>query len=530
MLARKIHHSLYLFSTALLCIGLPVSYFLLSLGIILLAMNWLAEGDFSHKLQLLRKRKSIGIFLTLYLVHVTGLLYTSNFNYAWHDLRIKLPLIALPLIYGTSPALTRNEFKVIVNLLLATVLVATLISTYILLGFSNIELVDPRNASPFISHIRFSLILVVCLGILFYWLAIDQEMSSPLEKKLYPILALWFICYLFFLKAFTGIVVLLVVIPFSLFWWAAEHRNRKSLILLGLLSLLILSGIVLYGNYAIKRFNARNDTEVKPYEMQTSSGRPYSHIEDAEVYENGHRVWIYVCYPELEQEWNTRSTIPYGQSDEKGQDIRTTLIRYLASIGVRKDSAGVAQLSNEDIALIENGVPNCIYKHKFSIYPRLYELLWELNWYRSTGNPNELSVIQRLEYVKTGWRIFKAHPLLGIGTGDIDDAFKHQYRIDASLLLRHLQHRTHNQLLTFLSTFGLIGFTLIMLALILPPYFEKRYSYYLFSMFLLIGLLSMLNEDTLETHVGASFFAFFYTLFLYAAPPSSKSGHAPTNG
>ena len=36
----------------------------------------------------------------------------------------------------------------------------------------------------FISHIRFSLILVVCLGILFYWLAIDQEMSSPLEKKL----------------------------------------------------------------------------------------------------------------------------------------------------------------------------------------------------------------------------------------------------------------------------------------------------------------------------------------------------------
>jgi len=33
-------------------------------------------------------------------------------------------------------------------------------------------------------------------------------------------------------------------------------------------------------------------------------------------------------------------------------------------------------------------------------------------------------------------------------------------------------------------------------------------------MFFIIGFLSMMNEDTLETHIGNSFFSFFYALFL----------------
>jgi hypothetical protein len=35
-------------------------------------------------------------------------------------------------------------------------------------------------------------------------------------------------------------------------------------------------------------------------------------------------------------------------------------------------------------------------------------------------------------------------------------------------------------------------------------------------MFLLVTLLSMLNEDTLETQAGVAFFCIFYCLFVFA--------------
>jgi hypothetical protein len=35
-------------------------------------------------------------------------------------------------------------------------------------------------------------------------------------------------------------------------------------------------------------------------------------------------------------------------------------------------------------------------------------------------------------------------------------------------------------------------------------------------MFFFIAFLSMLNEDTLETHAGVTFFSYFYSLFLFA--------------
>jgi hypothetical protein len=52
-----------------------------------------------------------------------------------------------------------------------------------------------------------------------------------------------------------------------------------------------------------------------------------------------------------------------------------------------------------------------------------------------------------------------------------------------------------------------------------PVFLEGKRGDYFFWMFLMVGSFSMLNEDTLETHTGVSFFAFFYALFLLATEP-----------
>jgi uncharacterized membrane protein len=73
----------------------------------------------------------------------------------------------------------------------------------------------------------------------------------------------------------------------------------------------------------------------------------------------------------------------------------------------------------------------------------------------------------------------------------------------------------HNQFVSFFMAFGLLGFILIVFAFIYPVFYEKMYKNYLFCVFSIIAILSMLNEDTIETHIGISFVVLFYSLFIF---------------
>ena len=167
---------------------------------------------------------------------------------------------------------------------------------------------------------------------------------------------------------------------------------------------------------------------------------------------------IYICEVELRNEWNKRSTYYYDGKDKKGQNISQTLIRYLTSKGLRKDSIGVSKLTKEDIGLIEDGYSNYIFKRKLGIYPRIYQILWEIDTYKKQGNPSGHSITQRLEFQKNAIQIIKKNFWLGVGTGDVQQAFNIQYNISNSPLAQRWRLKAHNQLITFFLTFGVFGF------------------------------------------------------------------------
>lgn len=533
MLHQKTHQYILLVGTALLVIGLPVSHFLLSLSIILLSINWVAEIVISlirkderyscEKLSILKTRKSLWLFLSIYFLHLIWFFNTDDFSYAFHDIRIKLPLLALPLIYGTSPPFEKRHFKLILQLFLATVLISSFISTYIILGLSKIDLIDPRYASLFISHIRFSLIIVLLIYTLFYLVFFHKLEVHPWERIVYFICIIWFICFLILLQSFTGIVIFLILLPVAIIWWSYNENKSKFKIVTYLSTAVIIIFILIYALYSYSRYNKKYEDALAKLETHTVNGNPYLNRQDTHEYENGKRIWIYLSDQELRQEWNKRSSLKYDSLDRKGQSLRITLIRYLTSLGYRKDSVGISQLTSEDIGMIEKGNTNYLYKNKFALYPRIYVLLWEIEQYKKTGDPSGQSLGQRIEYLKTGIHILKRHFWLGTGTGDADNEFRIQYKLDDSKLKPIWRHRTHNQFITLFLTFGVFGFLWFLFALFLPPFLEKKYCNFLFTMFFLIGILSMLNEDTLETHVGVSFFAFFYSFLLFSMPDKGSS-------
>jgi len=104
---------------------------------------------------------------------------------------------------------------------------------------------------------------------------------------------------------------------------------------------------------------------------------------------------------------------------------------------------------------------------------------------------------------------------IGTGTGDIDDEYKSLYIERHSQLDSQYRHRAHNQFLTFFVSFGVIGGVLCFIAIFYPVILEFKFKNYLFGVFFLIMILSMLTDDTLETTTGVVFISYFYSLFLW---------------
>ncbi len=523
MFGKEVHSRIFFISLACLAASLPLSVFTTSLFQIVLAGNWLIEGRFMEKWKLFRNRKSIWFILSIYIIFLLGLLYSHDFQYAIHDLRIKLPLLLLVVIMGTSSTISKIELKWILLALVAGVFIGSVSSMSVLLGVIDIPFKDMREISLFVSHIRFSLLINVSVFSLAYMI-FDREYSArKWEPAVYSAIMVWFIIFLLILQSITGIMIFLVV-SFVIFW--IYLHKLWSLMLRWTLAVFMLTSLLVgltFLTRSVGRFYKVEYIEPETVEKTTVGGRPYAHNFDSPFIENGHYTWIYICEPELEKEWNRVSDLDYQGKDLNGNDIKYTLIRYMTSKGLKKDSVGVGQLNTEDIRFIEEGKANYLFGRRWSLYAKIYEVLWQIDVYRKGGNSSGHSVTQRIFYIKAALGIIRENPLIGVGTGDVMNAYKEYYNRIDSPLAKEWRLRAHNQFLTFMVTYGIIGFIWIMFSLLYPVYLEGKSNDYFMLMFMMVGLLSMLNEDTLETHTGISFFAFFYSLFLFATVYDKKN-------
>jgi len=510
-------HRNYYYIIGFLAASLPVSVFTTSLAQILLVLNWLIQGHFSEKLKTLKERKAPLIITLLFAIHIAGLLYTSDFQYAFHDLKIKLPILVLPIIIGSSASFSKKQIRNLLLLFVSSVLVSSLVSTSFFFGLFDQNYIDFREISPFISHIRLSLmanLAIFCL--LFYGFGGDKQIIRNTSLRILLLMAaIWLFGFLFILKSITGLLIFLILFLFVGWRHSAGINDIAPRFIARVLLLTIPLLIASWLSHTVAKIYYRGKINFSELESHTPTGNPYFHDTDSKLVENGNYVWVNVCEGELREEWNKISDMDYDGKDSAGQNLRFTLIRYLTSKGFPKDAGGMGQLNLEDIKAVENGIANYIFLNKFSLYPRVYQIIWELDNYKRGSNPSGHSVALRLEYLKGGVYIIKKNLFFGVGTGDVQHEFNSYYKLSENPLDEKSQRRAHNQLLTFIITFGIVGFFLSIYALFMPVFIEKRWGDYLFLCFGIIGFMSFINEDTLETTTGVTFFMFFYSLFLF---------------
>lgn len=484
----------------------------MSVAQIILFVSWLADGNLAEKIKMFIRNKTAVIVSSVFILHLAGLTYTSDFTYGLGDVKRKIPLMLLPLIFSTSPQLSKELFEKLLLLFIASVVASSLVCFYVLLGYTDKKILGPQEASVFISHIRLGLLISMSVFSLVYFLFTK---SSLIIKIICVASILWLMLFLIMLESLTGLLCIIMILSVYLIYYTFK---TKSLLLKLCVSVVFVGGIYFIINYLVKvneSVSAKPRINPKELPTLTKKGNPYYHDTLNKETENGNYVWINFCEKELSEEWNKRSSLNYFGRDLKGNEIKYTLVRFLTSKGTTKDAAGVAGLTQEEIESIEKGIPNVNYMGIFNPTARIHRIFWELNNYLNGGNPSGHSVAQRLEFWKAAVGIISNNILFGVGTGDTFNEFKNQYERMNSPLTQEWRLRSHNQFLAIGTAFGMIGMIWFCLAFFYPLFSDKRNRNFFYLTFFTLAVLSMLTEDTLETQAGVTFFAFFNSLFLF---------------
>ena len=216
----------------------------------------------------------------------------------------------------------------------------------------------------------------------------------------------------------------------------------------------------------------------------------------------------------MKTEWEKKSNFSFEGQDKRDQELKYTLSRFLESKDLTKDAKGVQSLTDEEIKAVENGMAD-VSEMKIGFWGRLEGLRYQIN---HSTDPNGHSLLQRLEAWKTGIAIYKDHPFLGVGTGDLDDAYKRKYKENHSQLTPTNQIRAHNTYLTSLITFGVLGLLLFIYIVFYHLKLQIQNKDVLGFIFILIMLVTFFFEDTLETQTGITLFSFFAALYSIQVP------------
>lgn len=508
---EDIHKWVFLGATALLMVGIPLSHYLMSLSQLILAGNWLLEGQFRRKWSRIRAHPEVWVFLAIFMMHVLGLLHTIDFQYAIKDLRTKLPLLLLPLVFITAHPIKQRKINVLLLVYVGAVVFGTIRST-IELAVGNIG--DIRHISVYISHIRFS--LNICLAIfVLVWMLARYKFTSSWKFLVLTVITIWLMVFLFILQSMTGLIVFLFTVFVLMIRQGILQPKGSKRVLSFSVAVFIPLIAIAYVGFLIHSHARIDEVDFSALDVTTSRGEAYHHDTLNCQTVNGHYVWIYLAENELREAWNARSEMDYDGTDRQGHQLRDIIIRYLTSQGLRKDADGLERLNDAEIDIIEEGRANASCDGPNVVKARICEILWEYRNYQCTGDPSGHSVLMRYEYWKASVHIIRNNFWKGVGTGDMNLAFRDSYDEIESQLRPEWRLRSHNQFLSIFVGFGIFGLIIFLFSILYPIIRLRPFSGFLFTAFMSIVLLSMVTEDTIESQAGVTFFTFFYCFLLF---------------
>jgi len=508
--------SLYLFTLGAFLISLPTSVALISIIAPVLLLVWIITGDYKEKWNRLIHNKNALLMMSIPLLYLIGLCFTHNFALGFQELNKSSYWFTFAFVLSSSPPISYKNTRRLLWVYILTVAIAAGVALCKLLLNDALLFSDFRKVT-WVEHIPFSYQIAFTIWLVIYFIL--YEKLEWLQKAAMFLLIAFLIMILFSLKSFNGYLYFGVISFTALLMllWNIKKRVLKFS-LLGMIILISLLPIF-YIYHCVQQFYDTTEYHPDTIEKYTAQGNLYSHNFDNKAKENGNYTGLFLCEEELIPLWDAHSDKPYHSKTTNGYPFRSVIVRYMTSKGLTKDAEGFAQLSQEDIENIENEIPNYIYaENKLKIYPRIYETIWEIDQYRIGRDPNEKSLVQRIEQVRLAIDIIKKHPWVGIGIGNNALAYNKAIVESSSQLADQQTGSSHNQYLNYLIRFGVLGTLYIFVVLGYLFFTGRKNNPFLLTIFFVSMLVVNFGEANWETFVGINFFSLFFCFIMWHIP------------
>lgn len=510
MLSPKTHRLIFLFGVCSLMFGMMVGTVPTSVPQFILLGNWLVEMDFRRKWQQIRSNKLFWILTSVFLIHVIGLLYTDDLGKGWDDVRTKIPLLFLPLVFFNNKPLSLKEF----HLLLYCFLFGCIANTGWCLVYNFVLHKNEvgRNASRFMSHIRLGLYLNMGIAACVYFIGWSE---GVMKRLVFVLCGIYYLLSMYLLGLISGLVNFMILCFFTV---AVIVFLQKPIVKF-LATLLLLCCVYFTFSYIgdIKEEQLTvSDQPNNKRQMGRYTGGYYAIFDTAGPMENGNYVLRNIQPQELQREWKKLAPEDSFSYPPNGHNMEryAVLLRYLSSKGLNKDSMGVALLTAEDKVNIQKNITNFKYPGWNFLHKRIYELVCEYDDFVNNRNVNGQSLTMRLYFWKAAMHLIGEHPVAGVGTGDVQQELNRTYVETKSPLNEEWFKRPHNQFLTITVALGVIGLIIFLIHIIYPAITLRNYVPLLYWPFFILAIISFMLEDTLETQAGLSFYAVFNSLFV----------------
>jgi hypothetical protein len=509
----KSNFSWFFASLLLFVTVVPFSQALVSITSGILLFSSFLDEPIRVKTERIKSKNLLLLVASVFIIYLLSYLILKKPESSAYDLQKSLFFLIIPLAFMIGKPLTNAQIRILLMVFIVAVFGSTIVAWFN--WFFNRGTADfAVHKITLISHIRFSFQLILVFWILVFTLKMNFYNLSLNQKLTIFFSCFYFLFFLFFQQSLTGLIAFgastFLFTVYSLF----TLKGRFKWIFSSIVIILVLFPIFYLGGIII-RFYQFEMVDRQNIERTTLNGNNYTHDFNNPTVENGRFVYLYICDDELRTEWNKISKINYDSIISTGYPLNASLIRYMTSKGLRKDAKGIKSLSQRDIENIEKGYTNIIFqKKKYSPYPRIYQTVWEYYMYSKTGDPSYQSFSQRLEFARAAVTIIKENPWFGVGAGNWKEEFRKTFEKSNSKLDKELYASSHNQYLNYMVKFGIPGFLLIMFLLVYPVIRTKSYTDPLFLTFLVLMFAANFGDSNFETHMGSSFFLFFYCLFV----------------
>ena len=394
ILSKRQHEAIHQSLLMLFCFLLPLHPRVSVLVIIFLVINWLLSGRVYFNFKSFLSPVPI-LFLSFYVMHLIGLMYTSNWTEGMQRVETKLPLLIFPLILFSFPLKSKESIS---SILKSYVVGCLLASIYC---FANGFLKYMETGENWMAYKKlgsflgfhptyFSMYLSFAFFIVLFFLVEKIKTHSVKYKIGSGILAGWFFIVILLLSSRMTILATVFILGISFLTWMYFQQKIFQGIGISILAIVLLF-------FSIKNLPSVNQ-------------RTQAAINSA----------------------------------------------------ITKDSTKVNRA------------------------PRIN--LWN-----------------------AAFTVVKENPLLGTGTGDVQDELMRIYQERNYERALKDNFNPHNQYLQTTATLGIIGGILLLIYLMAPFWLAFQQKDYLYLLFLSLVIMSFLTESILQTQRGTLFFGFFYT-------------------